>query len=287
MRRRDIVAGSVRRAARFAKQTSPQQKPQPLYFKQRLAAGQCLIGAGIYSHSPDIVEYATSEMDWIWWEGQHSHADWQTTIHGLRTAYSMGIPVLVRTWTRDGGTIERLLDTGAEGIIVPMVDTAEMAREIVSHCYYPPMGNRSFGAVRMERIEPDLKEWNQRIVTIMQIESPRAVKNAAAIARVPGVDGLLLGGRDLAVRRGKVATDYTVDDVVKEDRKYFLEVCRKNHKVAAAIAPTPEALVARIREGYGLICAGFDVELLLMDYRRMRQAADIAFQSLGNPPRKR
>lgn len=255
-------------------------KLKKMYFKQRLAAGQCLIGAGIYSNSPDILEYAAAGMDWIWWEGQHSHADWQTTVHGLRAASVVGVPVLVRTWTHDVGTIERLLDTGAEGIIVPMVNTPEMAAEIVSHCYYPPRGNRSFGSLRTERIEPDINEWNQRMVTIMQIETPTALENAEAIAKVTGVDGLLVGGRDLALRRGKVSTELTVDDDVQEEMRNILRVCHKNHKVAAAIALTPEALVARIKDGYGLICAGMDVDHLAAAYRRMRQVANTALRNL-------
>ena len=113
-----------------------------MYLKQRLAGGEYLLGAGIYSNSPDLIEYTADGMDWIWWDCQRTHADWETTLHGVRAAFGMRIPVLVRTWTQDGGTIERLLDTGAEGIIVPMVNTPEQAEEIVSSCYYPPLRNR-------------------------------------------------------------------------------------------------------------------------------------------------
>ena len=60
-----------------------------MYFKERLATGHCLVGAGIYSNSPDLVELAAKGMDWIWWEAQHSHVDWSTTVHGVRTAYGI------------------------------------------------------------------------------------------------------------------------------------------------------------------------------------------------------
>ena len=137
-----------------------------MYLKQRLAAGQRLIGAGIFSGSPDVIEYTAVGMDWIWWEAQHAHPDWQTLVHGVRTAYGMRIPALVRTWTHEGGTIERLLDTGAEGIIVPLVDTPEQAEESVSRCYYPPFGKRSYGAIRMERIK-------RLLVTYRNVEPAR------------------------------------------------------------------------------------------------------------------
>jgi len=188
-----------------------------MYLKERLAAGHCLVGALIYSNSPELMEYAAVGMDWIWWEAQHTHADWQNIVHGVRAAHWMKVPILVRTWTHDGGTIERLLDTGAEGVIVPMVNTAKQAEEIVSHCYFPPLGNRSRGSARMARIEPDTDGWNRRTVTIMMIETPEAVQNAEAIVMVPGVDGLLIGAWDLALRLGKASTAYTAHDSVKQE----------------------------------------------------------------------
>jgi len=243
-----------------------------MYLKQRLARGECLLGAGIYSGSPEIVEYACRGLDWIWLDAQHSHADWQTLIHIVRAAHWIGVPVLVRTWTHDGGTIERLLDTGAEGIIVPMVDTPEQARAVISHCYYPPLGRRSFGAVRPERIEEDVAEWNRRIVTVLQVETPAGVANAEAIARVPGVDALHVGGRDLAMHLGRAATEYSMTEVVKEELASVAASCRRAGKAAAVIAFTPEILRGSIAQGYTLICAGMDVDRLAEDYRRMREA---------------
>ena len=243
-----------------------------MYLKQRLARGECLLGAGIYSGSPEIVEYACRGLDWIWLDAQHSHADWQTLIHIVRAAHWIGVPVLVRTWTHDGGTIERLLDTGAEGIIVPMVDTPEQARAVISHCYYPPQGRRSFGAVRPERIEEDVAEWNRRIVTVLQVETPVGVANAEAIARVPGVDALHVGGRDLALHLGRPATEYSMAEVVKEELASVAASCRRAGKAAAVIAFTPEVMRTSLAQGYTLLCAGMDVDRLAEDYRRMREA---------------
>jgi len=213
----------------------------PTYFKQRIAAGEFLIGAVIYSNSPAVVEHGTAGLDWIWWEAQHTHPDWSMTTHAVRTANMMGIPLLIRTWTHDPGTIERLLDTGAEGIIVPMVNTAEQAREIVSHCYFPPVGNRSYGSIRMEKIETDLDEWNKRIVTIMQIETPEAVENAQAIADVPGVDGLHLGSRDLALRLGKDMDMHRVNKAVEQQLEHVVEACRNERRAGTPARRPPSS----------------------------------------------
>lgn len=242
-----------------------------MYLKERLAAGHYLIGAGLYSNSPEVIEYGAVGMDWLWWEAQHTHPDWQTLIHGVRTANWMGIPTLIRSWTHDGGTIEKLLDTGAEGIIVPMVNTPQQAEAIVSHCYYPPVGNRSCGSVRMERIEANLDEWNKRIVVVVQLETPEALQNAEAIARVPGVDALHVGMRDLALRLGKNVTDYDAHIGTKEELDHVVKVCHKTGKAAAVIISSTEELVARIQDGYRLICAGVDVNILEAGWRSMRE----------------
>ena len=229
-----------------------------------------MIGAGIYSLSPDLLEFAARGMDWIWLDAQHTHADWSLLIHNVRAAHGIGVPVLVRTWTHDGGTIEKLLDTGAEGIIIPMVDTPEQARAAVAHCFYPPLGNRSFGSVRGECLEIDLDEWNRRIVTVMQIETPKGILNAEAIAEVPGVDALHVGTRDLALRLGKAAHNDTVHGLLKEQIDHVAQVCRKTGKVAAIITLTPEALRDCVQMGYRLICAGFDVDHVEAANRNIR-----------------
>jgi 4-hydroxy-2-oxoheptanedioate aldolase len=243
-----------------------------MYLKERLIAGECLVGAGIYSSSPDAMEYAARGMDWIWWECQHTHSDWQTTLHAVRTGFGMGIPVLIRTWTQSGDTIERLLDTGSEGIIVPMVNTPEQAEAIVSRCYYPPIGERSYGSIRTELIESSTDVWNKRITVVVMIETPQAVENAEAIAAVPGVDALLIGAADLALRRGRSPDIATHHASVQDALDHLVEACRKTGKAAAVIAGTPDAMAKRVQEGFRLICAGFDLDHMVASYDTMREA---------------
>jgi 4-hydroxy-2-oxoheptanedioate aldolase len=241
-----------------------------MYLKERLATGEYVIGALFYSNSPEMMEFAAVGMDWVWWEGQHTHADWTNMVHGVRTAYGMDIPAFVRTWTHDGGTIERLLDTGAEGLIAPMVNTPGQAAEIVSHCYYPPLGNRSYGSARVERIEPDLNEWNKRMTTVMMIETPEAIQNAEAIASVPGVDALFVGMRDLALRLGKDVDDYNAHLSLKKELDYVVDVCQKTDRAAAVVVSSTEELIARVQDGYRLICANSDILILAEYWRGMR-----------------
>jgi 4-hydroxy-2-oxoheptanedioate aldolase len=244
-----------------------------MYLKERLASGQPLIGGGIYSGSSDVIEWAARGLDWIWWDAQHTQGDWREILLGVRAGQAYGIPVLVRTWTHDGGTIERLLDTGAEGIIVPMVDTPEEAATAVARCYYPPFGQRSIGSAHAERLEPDPIEWNRRVVTVMQIETPEGLENADAIAAVPGVDALHLGMRDLALRLGRVADDRGVHALVGDALERVMDACRAHGKAAAVVVSSEEEQAARLRDGYRLICAGMDLNWIAEGWRRMREAA--------------
>lgn len=241
-----------------------------MYIKQRLENDQTLLGAVMFSGSPDAIEFSTRSLDWLWLEGQHTHADWQTLIHGVRAANGIGVAPFVRTWTHDGGTIERLLDTGAEGIIVPMIDTPQQAEQIAARCYYPPAGKRSFGSIRTRSPDGNVAEWNNRLVTVMQIETPQAVENAQAIANIPGVDVLHLGLADLALRTGKTRDSQTVHVELKNEIDHVVEACRKAGKTAAVIVETEQDLVQCIRTGYRLIAVGPELNLLATLYQQMR-----------------
>jgi 4-hydroxy-2-oxoheptanedioate aldolase len=258
---------------------------QKMYLKERMATGETLLGAGIFSPNPDMIEWCAPGMDWVWLEAQHTHADWTTLVHCVRVAQTIRVPTLVRSWTHDAGTIERLLDTGAEGIIVPLIDTAEQAEKIVSRCFYPPEGTRSFGSMRTERIEPDTNVWNKRIVTMVQLETPKAIENAEAIVKVPGVDVLNIGVRDLALRQNikwEVDSEYsTLGDQIK----HVVTAGKKAGKAACVIAQTPKSLASAVKEGYQLICAGMDADHLCDAYQGMRKALD-KIENAGERPEK-
>jgi 4-hydroxy-2-oxoheptanedioate aldolase len=249
--------------------------------KQRLAAGECLIGALNYCNSPELLEYTAVGMDWAWWEAQHTHADWENIAHGVRAARAIQVPLVVRTWTDDGGTIERIMDTSADGLIVPMVNTPEQAAEIVSHCYFPPLGRRSPGWRHSRWTAADPAEWNQSITLIVMIETPLAGQNAEAIARVPGVDALLIGAMDLSLRLDRPAVGSTPHDRVRPEMEHIVRVCQQTGKAAGVIALTPEALTARIHEGYRLISAGADVNHVRFAYQRLMASAREAMQAVG------
>jgi 2-keto-3-deoxy-L-rhamnonate aldolase RhmA len=110
------------------------------------------------------------------------------------------------------------------------------------------------------------------------------VHNVEAIASVPGVDALLVGMRDLALRLGRQVDDYTAHLHLKDELLRVVEACQKANKAAAVLVATPEELVLRLREGYRLICANSDLLILAEYWQHMRQVFHSALGEKENHP---
>lgn len=119
----------------------------------------------------------------------------------LTAAKAAGVPAMVRVDSLDAGRIGRALDAGAQGVMVPMVDTAEHARRLVQAVKYPPLGGRSFGPYRAKYlVDGDYQQAaNAWTIACGQIETLSAVENIDAICAVPGLDMICLGPNDLAL----------------------------------------------------------------------------------------
>ena len=163
---------------------------------------------GIFNGLPcaGIVEMcAYAGFDCIVIDNEHGAADLETTEHMLRAARASGITPIVRCFEPD---IARILDMGASGVQIPMVDTAEQARALVQRVRYPGQGQR--GSAFSSRAagygafggEPHTRRSNDGIALIVMLETPLAVANAAAIAAIDGVDAVFVGPNDLSHTMG-------------------------------------------------------------------------------------
>ncbi len=178
--------------------------------RERLKKGELAIGCGVrLARTVEIAKMmAISGYDWLFIDMEHGSIDLDIACQMSVAALDAGIAPIPRVPAGEFSIATRLLDGGAAGIVIPHVDTAEAAREIVDRLKYPPQGHRSVaGAMAQLGYRPMPLAEATRIVNaetliVVMIETPRAVENAEAIAAVPGVDVLLIGTNDLSMELG-------------------------------------------------------------------------------------
>lgn len=198
---------------------------------------------------------------------QHGRIDVADAIQGISVLRGMGVPTIVRIPVGDFQTASRVLDFGASAIIAPMINSAEEARQLLSFCKYPPLGERSwgpYGALSSSGLAPAeyLQSANSDGVVLAMIETMQALDNLEEIIGVEGIDGVFVGPSDLsiALSRGDYV-DPTREEVVSA-LDQVVESCAAAGKVATLFSATPAAAASAAAAGFRLIAVGDDVSLL-------------------------
>lgn len=182
----------------------------------------------------------------------------------LGAARSAPVP-LVRVPWNDPGVIYRVLDAGAQGVICPMVNTADEARRLVRAAKYPPVGQRSFGPVRpVLRDGPGyVARANATCLALAQVETPQALENLDAIMSTPGLDGVYVGPTDLSFNMG-------LPPVMDSGEPALLDACdrivaaARRHGIAAAMHNNSPAHARKMVErGFNMVTFGSDVGFML------------------------
>lgn len=156
---------------------------------------------------------AIAGFDFIVIDLEHSALSVETVYRHIGTALLCGVSPIVRIPSFDSGVVQRILDAGAEGIMLPHVDTVEQAQAAAAAMRFPPKGTRGVGSTSRAGAwgalgrDEYIRYGQQEVVLIAQIESADAAKNARAIAEVDGVDALLIGAADLSTSEGKAESD--------------------------------------------------------------------------------
>jgi 2-keto-3-deoxy-L-rhamnonate aldolase RhmA len=168
------------------------------------------LGTWVKLSSPTTVEImAHAGFDFVVVDLEHTLLDLGTAQTMISLARASGLAPLVRVPDHAASTIQRVLDAGAAGVLVPHVDTAEQADALARACRFPPHGTRGAGSTghagrwgRLPRADY-VRYGNEQVLCIPQLESAQAVREARAIAAVPGVDAVFLGAADLAMDVGR------------------------------------------------------------------------------------
>lgn len=215
---------------------------------------------------PRVIEIAAlCGVDAVWLCTEHVPNDWIGLENQIRAARTHNIDTLVRVGRGSYSDYIRPLEAGATGIIVPHVETADQARQIVEWVRFHPLGKRALdgGNVDGQFCQTPMQNYinnsNAERLVILQIESPEALENAEEIAAVPGFDGILFGPGDFSHRLG-IPGQIQAAEVVAA-RKQVAKLTRSNGKfamTAGLIAPFEEL----VEEGYNLINVGADVACL-------------------------
>jgi 4-hydroxy-2-oxoheptanedioate aldolase len=231
-------------------------------FRRRVLAREWLCGTFLNLGSPITVELAGGVgFDWLLIDHEHGPFGEDTLVHQLQAAAATPAPAIVRIAANEPPRFKRVLDAGAYGVMVPYVNTADEARAAVSAMRYPPRGRRGVAkAHRGTNFGTDFDEYyrhaHERLVGVMQIETPEAVEASDAIAGVDGVDVLFMGPTDLTYNMG-------IGD--QFDHPRFLAAlervstaARAHGKAAGILVHAPE-LVVRCRDlGYTFVALGSD-----------------------------
>jgi 2-keto-3-deoxy-L-rhamnonate aldolase RhmA len=240
------------------------------YAKDRLEAGELALGVGLrQARTVDIGRIMkTAGYDFLFIDMEHNSMSIDLAAQISVAAQDAGITPVVRVPDFQHFHATRALDAGAQGIVVPHVDTPEVAARMVSYCKYPPVGHRSVtGALPQLNFKPApmaeaTAAINAATLLILMLETPEAVENVEAIAAVPGFDVLLVGTNDLCMEMG--IPGQLDHPQIGEAFERIVAACRAHGKYAGLGGVYDPPLMERyLAMGFRLVLAGSDLSFML------------------------
>ena len=233
-------------------------------FTQHLRQNDLLLGTMLTLPSPEVAEIiADCGFDWLFMDGEHgalSTLDWQRMLQAVGGRCAS----IIRVAANSEREIKKFLDIGADGIIVPQVNSAEEARYAVSCCKYPPDGIRGVGLARAQGYGRSFADYmetaNVSIAVIVQAEHIDAVERIDEIVEVDGVDAIFIGPYDLSASMGLAGQVDHPDVVAAIDR--VGQACQSHHLALGYFGTTAESVQDHMKRGYHLICAGVDAGIV-------------------------
>lgn len=235
--------------------------------KERMHKGEFTAGSWITLGHTSVAEVMSQAgFDWLVVDMEHSAVTLAEAQQLVQVIELTGVVPLIRVNKNDPSLIKQAMDTGAHGVIVPMVNSAQEAQQAVQAVNYPPLGNRGVGLARAQKYGfgfEKYKRWSQEeSVVIVQIEHKDAVNNFEEITSVPGVDGFIVGPYDLSGSLG-VPGNFTHPMMINA-----LNDIRKKAKLTKAsagfhvIKPDVKEFQRKKAEGYKFLAFSLDTLLL-------------------------
>ena len=238
-------------------------------------ADRPVLGAWTSLGHPSITEiFTTTGVDFVGIDLEHSTISQEQAQRIIAAAQAGGVACLPRVSSHNGEQIARLLDSGADGVIIPNVSTTAQVERILSWCKYPLVGRRSYGVARAQGYGVDFEAyvstWNERSTVLLQIESIEGVEAVDELLAFQAVDGVMVGPYDIS---GSLGIPGRLDDPrVAEACGRVIRACRKRQKACGTqvIEPTMESVGAAFAQGYTFVVLASDVFILWKWSERMR-----------------
>jgi len=237
---------------------------------RQLRAGKLAIGIGLrQARTVDTAQLMkTAGFDWLFIDCEHNSMGTDTAAQIASASLAIGITPVVRVAGKEHWLVSRMLDNGAQGVVVPHVETDSEAKRIADHCRFPPIGHRSMGGGLQQLgfapvpVGEAARIVNEETLVVVMLESPRGIENCEAIAAVPGIDALLIGTNDLCFEMG-IPGQFN-DPRVRDAYTKVIAACRKHGKFPGMGGMyTAELLERHIGMGVQLILSGSDFSLLM------------------------
>lgn len=234
--------------------------------REKLASNQTVYGLWVTLDSASVTEMAVAlGLDWVVIDAEHGHLDWSDIVAHVRAAVRSDTVVLVRVAELGVGLVKRVLDIGADGVVVPWIETPEQLERAVSFSRYPPVGVRGIGGERATCwggcFAENVLEADENVLVVPIVESVTGGKNIVALCRVPGVDMIFVGPADYSATAG-FPGQWEGPGVADALLRIKDEVTRAG-KYCGIVATGHDDAALRREQGFSLIALGLDGGLLL------------------------
>ena len=257
--------------------TSLNRKKLKTQFQNRaiIFAGWTSIG------HPQVTEMLLrSSVDWLGIDLEHSTISQEQSQRIIAACHANKVSCLPRVASHNPEAIKRLLDSGADGLIVPTVETVEQVKKIIEWTKYPPLGKRGYGVARAQGYGHDFEkytnEWNKSSILVIQIETINAVQHIEELINFGEVDGVMVGPYDLS---GSLGVPGQINhELVKKAIENVIESCKKFGKSCGVheVDPTAESVQASFNAGSTFVVLASDVFVLWKWGERMKKLISVS-----------
>jgi len=235
-------------------------------FRNKLAADEPVCGLWVTLESASITEMAVAlGLDWVVIDAEHGHLGWKEILEHVRATVRSRTVALVRIAELNAGLIKRVLDIGADGIVVPWVETAEQLSLALKYAHYPPAGMRGIGGERAtawgQCLAQHAREANEHVLVVPIVESVKGSQNVPQMLNVPGAEVFYFGPADFSATAGYAGQweGPGVGEAILEAK----DLIRAAGKHCGVVATSNKNIIERQEQGFRMLGMGMDGGLLL------------------------